>query len=66
MSEVVGRALAVRSTKRTVEVIPVGLVKAEEEESGSGSLEMVSGDIRGVLLHTPSPFGSDGKSFIHR
>jgi hypothetical protein len=48
--EVVGRASSVHSTKRTTEVIPVGLAEAEEEESSSGSSEMVSEDVRGVLL----------------
>jgi hypothetical protein len=47
MSEVVGRASAVRSTKRTAEVIPVRLVGAEEEESGSSSSEMISEDVKG-------------------
>jgi hypothetical protein len=32
MSEVIGRASAVCSTKRTAEVIPVGLTKAEEKK----------------------------------
>jgi hypothetical protein len=53
MSEVVGRASAVRSTKRTAEVIPVRLVEAEEEESGSGSSEMISEDVRVVPLQPP-------------
>jgi hypothetical protein len=53
MSEVVGRASAVRSTKRTAEVILVRLVEAEEEESGSGSSEMISEDVRGVPLQPP-------------
>jgi hypothetical protein len=50
MSEVVSRASAVHSTKRTAEVILVRLVEAEEEESGSGSSEMISEDVRGVPL----------------
>jgi hypothetical protein len=53
MSEVVGRTSAVCSTKRTVEVIPVRLVGAEEEESGCGSSEMISEDMRGVPLQPP-------------
>jgi hypothetical protein len=57
MSEVVGRASTVRSTKRTTEVVPVGLAETEEEESGSGLSEMVSGDIRGVPLQPPSLLG---------
>jgi hypothetical protein len=35
MSEVVGRASAVRSTKRTAEVIPVRLAEAEEKRAAA-------------------------------
>jgi hypothetical protein len=49
-SEVVGRASAVHSTKRTTEVIPVGL-------AGSGSSEEDSEDVRGVPLQPPPLLG---------
>jgi hypothetical protein len=50
MLEVIGSASAVHSTKRTMKVIPVGLTEAEEGESGSGSLEVVLEEVRGVPL----------------
>jgi hypothetical protein len=50
LPEVVGSASAVHSTKRTAEVIPGELVVSGREESGSGLLEEVSEDVRGVPL----------------
>jgi hypothetical protein len=41
----------VRSTKRTVEVVLVGLAKAEERRAAAARREMVSEDVRGVPLH---------------
>jgi hypothetical protein len=46
----VGSASTVLSTKRTAEVIPERLAVAEETKSGSGSPEVISGDVRGVPL----------------
>jgi hypothetical protein len=40
----------VLSTKRTAEVIPERLAVAEERKSGSGSPEVILGDVRGVPL----------------
>jgi hypothetical protein len=53
MSEVIGSASAVRSTKRTAEMVPEERLAAEEKRSGSGSPEEVSGDVRGVPLQPP-------------
>jgi hypothetical protein len=50
LSEVVGSASAVLSTKRTVEVIPERLAVVEERKSGSSSPEVISGVVRGVPL----------------
>jgi hypothetical protein len=50
LPEVIGSASAVLSTKRTAEVIPERLAVAEERKSGSGSPEVISGDVRGVPL----------------
>jgi hypothetical protein len=57
LSEVVGSASAVLSTKRTAEVIPERLAVAEERKSGSGSPEVISGDVRGVPLQPPPLLG---------
>jgi hypothetical protein len=53
LPEVIRSASAVRSTKRTTEVIPGELVVGGREESGSGSPEVVLGDVRGVPLQPP-------------
>jgi hypothetical protein len=48
--EVIGSASTVLSTKRTTEVILERLAVAEERKSGSGLLEVILRDIRGVPL----------------
>jgi hypothetical protein len=53
LPEVIGRASAVRSTKRTTEVVPVGLAKAEEKRAAAARREMLSEGVRGVPLHSP-------------
>jgi hypothetical protein len=55
--EVIRSASAVLSTKRTAEVIPERLAAAEERKSGSGSPEVILGDVRGVPLQPPPLLG---------
>jgi hypothetical protein len=53
LSVAIGSASAVRSIKRTAEVVPERQLVAEERKSDSGSSEVVSEDVRGVPLQPP-------------